>query len=61
VLDDFGWIGFQVHPASVWRVAGAVLMVIWVGLTAFFTKESSIQIYRFIISFHEAVFFKYLH
>ena len=36
VLDHFGWIGFQVHPASVWRVAGAVLMVIGVGLVAVF-------------------------
>lgn len=36
VLDHFGWIGFPVHPASVWRVAGAVLMVIGVGLVALF-------------------------
>ena len=34
VIDHFGWIEFQVHPASVWRVAGAVLMVIGVGLAA---------------------------
>ena len=36
VLDHFGWIGFPVHPASFWRVAGAVLMVIGVGLVAIF-------------------------
>ena len=36
VLDHFGWIGFQVHPASVWRMGGAVLMVIGVALVAVF-------------------------
>ncbi|MFJ7437002.1 DMT family transporter [Methylorubrum thiocyanatum] len=36
VFDHFGWIGFQVHPASFWRVAGAVLMVVGVGLVAIF-------------------------
>lgn len=36
VLDHFGWVGFQVHPASLWRIAGAVLMVIGVGLVAVF-------------------------
>ncbi|AMB46801.1 hypothetical protein Y590_17838 [Methylobacterium sp. AMS5] len=36
VLDHFGWIGFRVHPASVWRVAGAVLKVVGVGLVAVF-------------------------
>lgn len=36
VFDHFGWIGFQVHPASLWRVAGAVLMVVGVGLVAVF-------------------------
>jgi len=26
-IDHFGWIGFDVHPAGVWRVLGCVLMV----------------------------------
>ncbi len=36
VLDHFGWVGFQVHPASAFRIAGAVLMVVGVGLVAVF-------------------------
>ena len=34
VLDHYGWIGFQVHPASLWRVLGAGLMIFGVGLVA---------------------------
>ncbi|GEP10172.1 DMT family transporter [Methylobacterium gnaphalii] len=36
VLDHFGWVGFEVHHASVWRVLGAGLMVIGVALVALF-------------------------
>jgi transporter family-2 protein len=36
VLDNYGWIGFDVHPASLWRILGAVLMVIGVGVVAMF-------------------------
>ncbi|AWN36732.1 DMT family transporter [Methylobacterium radiodurans] len=35
-FDHFGLIGFPVHPASLWRVLGAVLMVVGVGLVAVF-------------------------
>ena len=34
VLDNYGWIGFAVHPASLWRVLGAALMVVGVGIVA---------------------------
>ncbi len=27
VLDNYGWVGFPVHPVSLWRILGAVLMV----------------------------------
>jgi bacterial/archaeal transporter family-2 protein len=36
VLDHFGWVGFAVHPASLWRILGAVLMVAGVALVALF-------------------------
>lgn len=39
VLDHFGWIGFPMHPASVRRVAGAVLMMIGVGLLTVFNID----------------------
>ena len=35
VLDHFGWVGFQVHPASLWRILGAGLMIVGVGVVAF--------------------------
>ncbi|MFC6792602.1 DMT family transporter [Methylobacterium komagatae] len=35
-LDHFGWVGFPVHPASIWRMAGAVLMIAGVALVALF-------------------------
>jgi transporter family-2 protein len=36
VLDNYGWVGFEVHPASLWRILGAVLMLAGVGLVALF-------------------------
>lgn len=36
VLDHFGGLGFAVHPAGVWRAAGAALMVLGVGLVTWF-------------------------
>ncbi|MGU3543559.1 DMT family transporter [Methylobacterium sp. A52T] len=36
VLDHYGWVGFPVHPASLWRVLGAVLMIAGVALVALF-------------------------
>jgi bacterial/archaeal transporter family-2 protein len=27
LLDHYGWLGFEVHPASLWRIIGCVLMV----------------------------------
>lgn len=36
VLDHFGLVGFAVHPASVWRILGAVLMIGGVALVALF-------------------------
>lgn len=35
-LDHFGWLGFDVHPASLWRLAGCVLMVLGLVLIAKF-------------------------
>ena len=26
-LDHFGWVGFDVHPVTLWRLAGAALIV----------------------------------
>jgi bacterial/archaeal transporter family-2 protein len=35
-LDHFGWAGFDVHPANLWRIAGGLLMVVGVALVALF-------------------------
>ncbi len=35
-LDHYGLVGFEPHPASFGRIAGAVLMVIGVSLVAIF-------------------------
>ncbi|GEO98537.1 DMT family transporter [Methylobacterium haplocladii] len=34
VLDHFGWIGFEQHPAGIWRILGGLLMVVGVALVA---------------------------
>ncbi|KNY19587.1 DMT family transporter [Methylobacterium sp. ARG-1] len=36
VLDNYGWVGFAVHPASLWRILGAILMTAGVALVALF-------------------------
>lgn len=36
VLDRYGWVGFEVHHASIWRVLGGVFMVAGVALVALF-------------------------
>jgi transporter family-2 protein len=36
LLDHFGWLSFDVHPASVGRIAGCALMVIGLALIAKF-------------------------
>jgi transporter family-2 protein len=36
VLDNYGWVGFDVHPASLWRILGAVIMVTGVAMVAVF-------------------------
>jgi transporter family-2 protein len=36
LLDHFGWIGFTVHAASLWRIVGGLLMVAGVTLVALF-------------------------
>ncbi|SFE91329.1 DMT family transporter [Methylobacterium sp. yr596] len=36
ILDHYGWVGFEVHQASLWRVLGGVLMVVGVALVALF-------------------------
>jgi bacterial/archaeal transporter family-2 protein len=36
VLDNFGWVGFDVHPAGLWRILGGLLMVAGVILVAMF-------------------------
>ena len=35
-LDHFGWVGFEEHPASLWRIVGGFLMVAGVALVALF-------------------------
>jgi transporter family-2 protein len=34
VLDHFGWLSFDVHPASIGRIAGCALMVLGLVLMA---------------------------
>jgi bacterial/archaeal transporter family-2 protein len=36
VLDHFGWIGFDPHPAGVWRIMGCILMMAGLALIARF-------------------------
>jgi bacterial/archaeal transporter family-2 protein len=36
VLDHFGLVGFEEHPANLWRIFGAGLMIAGVGLIAWF-------------------------
>lgn len=36
LLDHFGWLGFEVHAAGVWRLLGAILMIVGVVLIARF-------------------------
>lgn len=36
LLDHDGWVGFDVHPADPWRIAGGVLMIAGVALVALF-------------------------
>ncbi|WP_236728935.1 DMT family transporter [Methylobacterium sp. WSM2598] len=36
LLDHFGWLGFEVHAANVWRLLGALLMIIGMVLVARF-------------------------
>ena len=36
LLDHYGWLGFDVHPASVWRILGCVLMIVGFTLVAKF-------------------------
>ena len=33
-LDHFGWVGFEQHPASLWRILGGVLMIAGVAVVA---------------------------
>lgn len=32
LLDHFGWIGFPAHPITLWRVVGALFLVVGVAL-----------------------------
>lgn len=36
LLDHFGLVGFERHPAGRWRIAGGLLMVVGVTLVALF-------------------------
>jgi transporter family-2 protein len=36
IVDHFGWVGFEVHPASTWRIIGCMLMVAGLVLIARF-------------------------
>ena len=32
LLDHFGWLGFEVHPVNIWRILGAIFLIIGVAL-----------------------------
>lgn len=34
LLDHFGWVGFERHPATLWRIVGGLLMIGGVALVA---------------------------
>lgn len=34
LLDHFGWMGFKVDTANLWRVLGGILIITGVGLIA---------------------------
>ena len=34
MLDHFGWVGFERHPATLWRIVGGLLMIGGVALVA---------------------------
>lgn len=36
LLDHYGWVGFEAHPATLWRIFGGVLMIIGVVFVAAF-------------------------
>ena len=36
VVDHFGWLGFEQHPAGIGRIAGCALMVIGIALVSLF-------------------------
>ncbi|TXP84676.1 EamA-like transporter family protein, partial [Escherichia coli] len=36
LLDHFGWVGFERHPATLWRIAGGLLMIGGVALVTIF-------------------------
>lgn len=36
ILDNFGWLGFEQHPAKVGRIVGAVVMIAGLFLVAKF-------------------------
>jgi transporter family-2 protein len=36
LCDQYGWLGFEHHPATLWRIAGCLLMVAGVALIARF-------------------------
>lgn len=36
LLDNFGWMGFKPHPASLTRIGGSVLMIVGLWLVAKF-------------------------
>lgn len=36
MLDHFGWVGFDQHRASLWRIVGAIMMIGGVALVGLF-------------------------
>ena len=36
LLDHFGWVGFEQHPVSLWRICGGLLMIAGIALAAMF-------------------------
>jgi bacterial/archaeal transporter family-2 protein len=32
LVDHFGWLGFEVHPVNIWRLVGAIFLIIGVAL-----------------------------
>jgi transporter family-2 protein len=36
LLDHFGWLGYDLHPMNLWRLAGVILLVAGVVMIRMF-------------------------